>query len=384
MESLRMEVFLSCSFEACDNNNMVNFVSSMCKGLNIHCVNVDRAFSTIPSDMAKDMISKADAIIAIASTRSETNTGSKLMSSSVRDEISMAYAMEKQILLLAEDGVLLDGFMKQYCTYMTFTKSSFTDFKFLEKLIFSIHNLKLNSKAMDIILTNHGAMQNAYAEFMNMLQSLDIDKGNYVWNVGVVRKLIFTGTWTAPIKGGCWSPHRPNNSEVQKDIDWNITIEEASRDFKFDTVVESIGPEGVHLSSKLVPCPQKGDHITYSALFKSTFINPIYKEDVTNQEPEITLQGRRYYCCDGLIPILRIQKAKIQFRFPSEYWRQVGAYEAIVGSHSARVDYVVDSEIKRMHMNEDRFGISTVVSCEIDSPMLDHIYGIAWNPPSRE
>lgn len=383
MKSMKIDAFLSCSFLD-EDNAIVEYIKAVCDGLDINCIHVDRASENVPPDEARKLIYDTSIFIAVATKKSTTTTGTLIMPSAVREEISMAYALEKPILLIAEENISLDGFMANYCTYMTFSRNNIKNNEFISKLVSSLHNIKLRTLSLNDIGIHQSPNTNCFSEYINILHSLDIENNVYVWNIGAIRKTVFTGIFNDTIKAGCWSAYQIANNDYNNDIIWNVLYEEGNKEFRLTNTVHNISNSKLSISTSISPPPQKGDYIIYSTNYKSPLLAPIYLDDIKEYDPEINYNGKPFYCCEGLIPIQRVKKAKIQFRFPKPYWKCIETYQPIVGSHSSQIDYIVDSEIARMTTKMEDFGISIIITCEIESPLLHHNYGIAWNPPERQ
>jgi len=58
-------------------------------------------------------------------------------------------------------------------------------------------------------------------------------------------------------------------------------------------------------------------------------------------------------------------------------------FAPFVASYTNKIDYLVESEMKRMIINKDDFGENIIVEISVQSPLLQHIYGIASNPVKR-
>jgi hypothetical protein len=57
---------------------------------------------------------------------------------------------------------------------------------------------------------------------------------------------------------------------------------------------------------------------------------------------------------------------------------------AFVGSFARELSFEVESEIKRLKsLSVEDIGGNIIVRMEIESPLLNHLYGVAWNPKKR-
>jgi hypothetical protein len=51
-----------------------------------------------------------------------------------------------------------------------------------------------------------------------------------------------------------------------------------------------------------------------------------------------------------------------------------------VGSYTSGFDYEIPSELKRASIRIEEFGGSLLVRLEIDNPLPNAMYGVAWDP----
>ena len=138
MKSAKITGFLSCSFAEAEKP-LNEFFNAVCKGLDVQCSNVSDGYKESPPAKAREMIEEAQLFIAIV-TRREKVGDEFHMPPAVHDEISMAYAMDKPMLLFKEDGVTFKGFLSNYGTHVTFSRNALQNPEFLRKVIASIRN----------------------------------------------------------------------------------------------------------------------------------------------------------------------------------------------------------------------------------------------------
>jgi len=55
-----------------------------------------------------------------------------------------------------------------------------------------------------------------------------------------------------------------------------------------------------------------------------------------------------------------------------------------IGSYTRAIDYIVESEMQRAKHTIDSFGGDLIFNLDVNSPLLRHMYGVAWNPPNRK
>ncbi len=121
MQSCEKKAFLSCSFNEKDTD-VNDLVKSICEGLRIECINVCEGYQQSPAMKAKEMIAGSHMFIAVITRRERVDRDIFNMPASVHDEISMAYALNKPVLLIKEKGVRCDGFLNHYGTHISFSR----------------------------------------------------------------------------------------------------------------------------------------------------------------------------------------------------------------------------------------------------------------------
>lgn len=381
MKPTKIDVFLSCSFSE-EDKTVNDFFRAICNALDINIINVSQGYSAIPPEKAKNYITASKALIAIATHRTRIDENKFAMPSAVREEISMAFGLDKPILLLTEEGVVLDGFMNNYGTHLTFNRNNLAAPSFLEIAIGSIHSLIMEITApADLSLDQD--FNDCYAEYKYYLLDLVEDKGTFCWVSSVTQKLIFLRPFNRALKNiyaAANSIKIPTDAEL---MEWSYNIDSGSRDFKIIVDVEKNEPDCFQAALTFEPHPMENDFIEYSSVVRSKYRNPIYREDLISEMP-IIVEGNNYLCHDGNIPAMKAKKAVFKFRFPRKYGLKSQDIQPIVASYTSNMyHYSVESEIKRSRITKESIAGNISIRFEVDSPLVGHIYGIAWNPPSR-
>jgi hypothetical protein len=381
---MRVNAFLSCSFDPKDKD-VVDVFSAICRALDIHCANVDKGYAATPPEKAREMIADARMLIAVATRRQEVAPGVYSMPKAVDEEISMAYATKKPILLFTESGVDTSaGFVRNYCTFQQFDRAQLTTAAFFEKAIASIHCIKLDAISPHDLQLDQQGQDNVYAEVMRMLLELvDINGGGYTWRYYQTRRLRFTGRFSDPIKAAAWATVTPTGQASPDVFKWSYRIRDGSKPFKFTLVEEKKTHTQCEVALDIDPRPEANDYIEYETLFESPYLNPIYLEDVQTPSSQVALNGVKYLCYDGIVPIVRAHDLRVQIRFPASYGLRCSDFIPFVGSYTNKIDYLVESEMKRMSVNTDSFGGNAIIEISAQSPLLQHVYGVAWNPPKK-
>lgn len=383
MKSTPTQVFLSCSFDPKDRE-VVDFFASICRGIDMQCINVDKGYALTPPEMALELIDDSRALIAVATRRGEDKSGVFTMPKSMEQEISMAFAKKKPILIFAEDGVDTDsGFTSNYCTYCEFDRDMLYHPTFLEKAIASIHNHKVGILKPHEFQIAQYCQENTYAEFTRSAIDLIYQSGSFLWRYSTTRRFRFIGRFTDPIQMGAWSDVQSKGCKQSDLIKWSYSIDHKTKPFIFKEIVEKDTNEHCEVSLEIDPKPEANDIIEISTIFESPFLNPVYLDDIQNASYPVTINGIKYPCLEGVVPIVRTQDMKVQFRFPSVLGLKPSDFVPLVGSYTNKVDYLVDTEMERINIVTDTFGGNVFIEISVQSPLLKHIYGIAWVPPKR-
>ncbi len=125
-----------------------------------------------------------------------------------------------------------------------------------------------------------------------------------------------------------------------------------------------------------------GDELEYTVQLESPHLGPVFAHDVEENFNYLNLNGKSYAHGEGILPTIRTRVLKLVFRVPGSYGVHVDDFHPYVGSGRTRIDYIVASELARIKCEKESFGGDVEITCTIDSPLLLHEYGIAWNPPS--
>lgn len=382
MRSMQVQVFLSCSMDQNDSD-VVAFFSSICRGIDMNCVNVDKGCTITPPEKARDLINGSHALIAVATRREQIKDGVFLMPKAVDEEMSMAYATKKPILLFSEKGIEASGFIRNYGTFLEFERESLWSPEFLAKAIASIHEIKMEViSPLDLQIAQEG-QRHIFAEFLRQQIELIDHCGSYTWRYSQTRRLNFTSRFIDPIKHSIWATVPPKTIK-QSDINWTYSIEDGSKQFKFNPTMYKPNDAVIHVSFDIDPIPESGDVIQYSISFESPYLNPIYLEDVPEKCIPAIINSKNYSCFDGIVSIVRTENLKLHFRFPSSLGLRPEDFVPFAASYGQKIDYIVDSETKRMKVTTDSFGGDVFIELVLENPLLHLMYGVAWNPPDRE
>ena len=374
MKSAEVKAFLSCSFSK-EDDPINRLVIAICNALDITCMNVSEGYSETPPEKAKELICGSQIVIAVATCRECLGDNRYQMPDAVHDEISMAFALGKPMLIIKEDGVEQRGFLNNYSSHLTFDRKSIRSNELLKSLISSIHQLKVGAlESHDLVPEEDPGY---YAEDVTVMSELLMINDEYIWQYSASQQVIITDKFEGVIRNGAWAEFPPEASD--ENIEWECAITSGSKPFKENVSVEIDSPRHLRLAIGVTPKPEPGDTFKLSTSFRSKGMNAISKAQVPEQRYKIF--SRLFDCLDGYIAKQRIRRLRMQFRFPSSYGLLVENVKPFVGRYSSGVNYIVESELKRNKIVVDDFGGNIIVSVESESPLIGHMYGIVWDVP---
>jgi hypothetical protein len=379
-----VRTFLSCSFDPADKD-ITDYFAAIAKGLDIQCVNVDKGYTATPPEKARQMITDAQAFIGVATKRIKTDAGSFLMPKAVEDEVSMAFAHKKPILLFVEEGVdTTPGFANNYGTFCQFNRTELGKPVFVEKAVNSIHTLKLEVVSPHELQVQQLGQKDCFQEKAHMLIELvDIGSGAFTWRYNTTKRLRFTARFPEPIQCAAWAAIPINKGANAPNINWSVEVIGGTKPFTVNPLIDSQTPEKCDISLVIDPIPEPNDYIEYTSTFESPFLSPIFASDIIDTNAGIEIDGTKYIAYDGPLPITRTKDLRVQMRFPKSYGLRPSAFKIFVGCFTNKIDYLIPSEMHRLTTNIEDFGGNIVINLQTESPLLQHIYGIAWNPPVK-
>lgn len=383
MKSVRIQVFLSCSFDPKDRD-VVDFFTSICHGVDLHCVNVDKCYISTPPRKARELIDDSHAFIAIATRKDEVKSGVFSISKAIDQEIAMAYAIKKPILLFVEDGVdTATGFFHNYGTYQEFTREMLTSPIFLEKAVASIHGMKMDViEPHELELAQQCPKQKFQESAKCLIELVDLS-GSFTWRRSHTSRTIFTSRYSDGLKVGTWADVPVKGEGPSSVLKWSYNIDYSTKPFRLTPIVEEHTFNRCRISFDINPIPVKNDVIELSTIFESPYINPIYWEDLKEPNTQIIINGVSYACYDGHYLSVLAQDLKIQFRFPASIGLKVKDLAPFVRSYTGKIDYMHESEMERLSITSDYYAGSVFIEISVKNPLLHHLYGVAWNPPKK-
>ncbi len=374
MSCPHITAFFSCSFRP-EDKQINDYFKAICEALNVICKNVSDGYTLTPPEMARKMIDESKVVLAVIPKREQMPSGQWSMPNAVHEEMAMAYALKKPTLIIVEEGITKDGFLSNLGTYATFDRDKLYTNEFIRTVVSSIHQLRLKAVEQNNLLPDQDAA-GFFADRVTFLAELIKNGDDPVWNYYSSRRLVFTRPLEGQLKQGSWVDYLPEGATKRIEYELKCT----SNQGPIEPIVQVIRdtPQQIELGIDFHTKPQKDDWIEIDFFSASPYFNWLSKADVLEEERN-SIGGRAFDCFDGLIPIQPTREMHIQFRFPSWYSVDRGSIFPFVGSYSGGIDYLAESEMKRCVIETSKFGNSTQIDIRIESPLLRHVYGVAWN-----
>lgn len=293
----------------------------------------------------------------------------------VQDEIGIAYGTETPTLMLVEDGVEIAGFKNNFGTYQTFDRTALTEPASIKNLVEAMQSLFLAATSTGG--KSIAGLAGSHAEFVHHLVELECEGDDFVWSYSTSKKLVYTQLARGSFPAGVWASVPSKVPETAPLLDWQVDTVSASRDIKVVAEIEKQTPECVDARLRMEPHPDSGDFVEYRTFSRSRYLNPVWANEVAGSP--IYLERGTYDSFDGLLFIHRTQRAVLEFRFAREYGLRRDEVVPFVGSYTSGFDYEIESELKRAALRIEEFGGSLLVRLEIENPLPNAMYGVAWN-----
>ncbi len=360
-----MDVFLSCSFAPGDAA-LNELVEGVCNGLRIACINVAAGYSSVPPEKAREFISSAKGVIAVATVRDRLDNGKSIMPAAVRDEIGIAHGLGKPIVIIGETDVEFDGFMNTYCTRLPFVRADLTRPAFIQKLVDTIFAFRQEIGAKTAA-PNYASEY--FSESTRYMVSLERDGEGYLWTVASKKRLQFEAPLSREIVSTVW-PAVPSSAPPGAGLpQWEVTIDASSRPFEVRHVVRDIDTDRLELALRFLPDPQPGDMIEFTRTFKSKHLNPLTTGDLpSGAAPAIVINGRGYSVRDGVLITERVRKLHARYLFPEEYGLRGESVAAFVASYGYSLEYLAPWELARVSLDIESFGKRLLIDLKVDDP----------------
>lgn len=370
--------FFSCSFDT-EDKALNEFFLCICEGLGIVARNVSAGYCVTPPEMARRLIDDSKMVLAVVTRRHEIGE-MWAMPNAVSQELAMAYAMKKPTLMFIENGVKVDGFTTNFGTYLNFDRSRIFETEFLKKVISSVHELRLIATEGESAIP-HMDVTGYFAEKVSHLIEAIKDGERPAWRYANSRRLVFTRPFPGSIVNSAWAESVPPGSTEK--IKHSIECKPSRADLRPTPAVIKDTPQQLTIEINFGGEPQENDTLDVDFSYSSPNLNH-WPDPTSSDHKQTKIDGQYFDCFDGMVPIQPTRDLHVQFRFPGWYPLDKSSVFPFVGSYSNNVDYVVDSEVKRCEIKQSEFGSEIQIDIKVESPLLRHVYGVAWRLLSEE
>jgi len=343
-------------------------------------VNVSTGSHLVPADEARRLISNCAGLLAVATRRDQLVSGDFKMPDAVHDEISIAYALKKPILILAEDSVRLEGFMGSFSTYARFDRNRMFEPDEVRRLVGSVYTFRAALRGERSPLSTEGSAY--HSERTTHLITLDKQPDGFEWSLSMTKRLRFDLPFSRELITGTRPTVPVKVRENAPNLSWEVHIDDSSRDFELRATVKNIGPAKVEVACRFIPDPQPGDFIEFTRICRSSCVNPVYMSDLL--EPDVSaieIDGKKYLAFSGFVPVEPTHRFAARFSLPRSYKIKRRDVVLFSASYNNLIQYLTPSELGRATHRVEWFGNEILAELEIDHPLPHHMYGIAWNPP---
>jgi hypothetical protein len=371
--------FLACSFDSADRQ-VIELLRAIADGLGMPCVNVHTAYRNVPPAEARRLISDAAGVIAVATRRIPGPEGTWLMPDAVHDEIAIAYALRKPLLLFREADVRIEGYVPGYGTYLTFDRSSIQEPANIKNLVEALAIFRSDS------LSSNGALPTARPYFSESIRRLcelvRLSSDTFTWSMTTTNRLIFREAFAGFVRTSWWCSDTERTAPADAPpMEWSAIAGEMSRPFEVKFDPRLVTADTIDLRITLAPDPQPNDFFEFTVRYRSPYLNPIFAD--ARPRATVKIDGQDFFATDGLVPTNEIRRLRIQWRFPAEYGVELHDVKTFVGGFANGVDDLNEPEMKRAQTAMESFAGNLVIDMSVDDPLMRHKYGVAWRLPVK-
>jgi hypothetical protein len=372
--------FLSCSFRP-DDKPVVELIRAIADGLGMPSINVSTAYTSVPPAEARRMIAETAGVIAIATRREPNPDSTWLMPPAVHDEIAIAYALRKPLLLFCEADVRTEGFVPTYGTYLSFDRSAIHDPATLAKIVNALSTFR-----GDALFGREPATTSPYAYYSESVRRLcELEKAHdtlFAWSISTTRRIVFRQHFDGVIRTSWWCSDTERTAPPDAPaMQWEARATAMSRPFEIKFDPRLVTADTIDIRISLTPEPEPEDSFEFIVNYRSPYLNPMFAD--TRPRASIRIAGQDYFATDGIVPSHEIRHLRMQWRFPADYGLQLHDVKTFAGGFSNGVDDLNEGETKRLGTAAESFAGNLVLDLTAEGPLLRHKYGIAWRLPTR-
>ncbi len=384
MHSVNLTAFFSHKFNDTRLNDIIELIKGTCTALDINLVNVNHASPDVPPKEALNLMKNSKLLIALC-TREKKFDGDDTysFSSAVHHEITMAFEKQMSIVIFAEDGVKIDGFLPSMGTFERIEITDNINIETVSKIVKGIHIGKTRSISPHDLEISQGGTSSFYVDYAVMEVRLVELEGNMEWQYIIEKCFCFKEKFDLPLRCGSWPVHEIDGELSMPQA--NISITDSSVEFVMEVEERELKNAGIDIHLNFTPLPQKDDYLKTREVYRSPFLVPLIKNNDDNAV--LRVNDIDYHATDGFCLITHNNKVTIKVILPSWYPINYEQITPVVATFSSGLDYVVNREIERIEreclFEKKSFNDELTMILEIENPFYQHYYGIAWNPPDE-
>jgi len=372
---MSIEAFFSCSYCECDKD-INNVFTNICKGFDINVSNVSYASPNIPPDQALEMINSADIFIAVIVKRFNSDIGWQ-MPESVNNEISIAFALKKNMLLFCEKGVVMNGFLRNYATYHEFNRETIHLPDIYSFIVQSFYELQKKFFCEHLKDYSSDAFRGCHLYSVAIQTKLFESSRELVWHQNICKKYIFDEGFKEGLGSAIWVNLKPSDD---RDIEYDFDHKTLKGRTSYRKEVVKHSAECIEVSVIPKYSTRKDDSIKIELSATSRLLNAIYKSDVDEKSEYITINDRRYYCMDDFTIVDRTKYLYAIIEFPIHYGIDLSDVVPYIGQYTTKIDRVVEfQKNKDGQIHRYEFGECLYFIMEVEKPKISFSYGFAWN-----
>lgn len=362
-----------------------NFFRAVCDGLNIKCHSVKVKNASHAMEKARELIELSDMFVAVVTARNMID-GRYDMPIAVREEIAIAIAHNKRMAIFVEKDVggagMMDDSIDKYVfdrtKLLTACSETISILDEIRKQVIEHKDTLANANKGDKFI-----FERTVSEVT--LKRRNIKLGNYYWEYKCKRFVRFISDFDGMITFSAW-PQVVMKTAEKNPIKSRVTNISISKDLNYIISCKSyIDKAEITVSISNDNHPVKGDWLEIDMIWSSKYLNPIFADEVDSENIPTTIVDYEAYCCvDGVSIPYKTASAEIIFRFPDEYYMAIGKVLKVARIVDKRTETVLPNELGKIDFKLERFCGEHVITEKVQNLAPNVIYGIVWNPPSRE
>jgi hypothetical protein len=375
----KVSLFVSRSFNDADHELNAWFIE-ICKGLGIELPQIGNADAAPPISVCREKIIDSQGVLAILVRREKVGDEDYLMPDHCRDEVSMAYAVDKPLLIFAEKGVRMNGFVDRIGTHQRFDRAALGTPEYVGKIILALNKFKDKSAAGLRFRPDSGRSD---VRALQIYQLIDLQRksGDWNWHLVTKKRIEFLSVPVKPIPTAVWSTSSIVPPEGAPLVKFKANVCGGSKPFRVIQKMRihtALRAEG---EISFAPQPEPGDWVEYEIVADSRYLNPLTSAELGASPISTNIDGRDYFVCEGFLPVQPTAQLTIELRFEPGYTVANEDLSMFAGPYADGLEALDQDEMSRMSFSDRTVGGERICIISIEKPKERFMYGIGWNPP---